>query len=932
MEVILFLLVVVWTARLLVSPFPRFPVSPFRPLVLPLALFIGFILFQTVPLPPALLQVLSPATHEVYSRALPGWPERMPYEDLTLRSAQPRAVENPSPVTLLPTVEEVRKGAPVPHPTPNTQHPTPNTQHPTPSLWRPLSLAPMLTHSDLLKFLAYTALLCLVVGYPFSLTPGNGAEERFLRAVLLIVLCSGLLVVGIGLIQRLTWNGKILWFFVPYDWGTPRPEIVPHATGPFVSHVHFANYLVLILPLAVVGALFRSFVVPQEFAEGFRLFCVIAVFVLLAGILLSLSRGAWIGVAIGGAVLLWALSSVPHARRSALLRTPGKRFMRFALAGFVLLLMLTLLVIGPAGREQVDAQLEETALQETSLWVRVAAWTDSLPMIHDFPLFGVGLGSWQELFPRYQRPPWSPSFFREAHNDYLELLAEVGIIGFALLAWFFWQTGRWLLRGLNALSAKTLPVFAALLAALGIMTFHEFFDFNLQIPANAFLFTLFLGIALRMTGSAVRSAEFRVQSAECGVRSSECGVQSSEFRVRSAESEGQRLNLGGRNRFQVPVTIGVGAAACGLLLLALEQESLPYPYSLRNPTTFAEARALLGAHPARSATHLALFRLLEEQAPLVDRMQVLESALWLDPRNPSIRDRYAISLLQQGREEEGLRELRQSVFLSPSLSTHGYLRRRLMPWFSAKEQHAIEEGLRQAATLADFSDEGAVSGLGTFYNALGRFAEEGELYEEAARREEKAPVQVRYLLNAGLAYARAGNGGKAEMLLRQATVAAPQDPRAYQYLVLHVFAPQADLATAKTVIAAGIEKGADPLSLYLGLAEAARKAGDREEAKAALQQLLALRPSAYEAYFRLGLLYLQEKNFGRAALALRKAVDLDPHSAVAFYHLGTAEEGRYQFFAAEKAYAQAIALAPENASFQQRYEALRRKVAENKER
>src|SRR6266516_2980729 len=54
---------------------------------------------------------------------------------------------------------------------------------------------------------------------------------------------------------------------------------------------------------------------------------------------------------------------------------------------------------------------------------------DSLGMLREFALFGVGLGSWPELFPRYQTPPWSSLFYREAHNDYIELLAETGLVG-----------------------------------------------------------------------------------------------------------------------------------------------------------------------------------------------------------------------------------------------------------------------------------------------------------------------------------------------------------------------------------------------------------------------------------------------------------------------------------------------------------------------
>jgi len=65
-----------------------------------------------------------------------------------------------------------------------------------------------------------------VLFYPLGVASGQGSavsgeaspEARFFRVVLLTILCTGLLVAAVGVVQQFTWNGKILWFFVPYDW------------------------------------------------------------------------------------------------------------------------------------------------------------------------------------------------------------------------------------------------------------------------------------------------------------------------------------------------------------------------------------------------------------------------------------------------------------------------------------------------------------------------------------------------------------------------------------------------------------------------------------------------------------------------------------------------------------------------------------------
>src|SRR5262249_59694302 len=132
--------------------------------------------------------------------------------------------------------------------------------------------------------------------------------------------------------------------------------------------------------------------------------------------------------------------------------------------------------------------------------------------------------------------------------DYVQLCTETGLLGFGLLAWFFWQGGKRLYHRLWTVSSRAAPVFAALVTALGIMAFHELFDFNLQIPANAFLFTLLFALALRLTKSQVSSSKSQVSS-----------------------------------WLRVPIVLGVGVIASILCLFALRQTSLSYPYDVKDP-------------------------------------------------------------------------------------------------------------------------------------------------------------------------------------------------------------------------------------------------------------------------------------------------------------------------------------------------------------
>ena len=874
LEVVLFLLVLVWMGKLFFSSHDSVsgehqrwieasPTPPAWRFFLPLWLFIGVIVLQLLPMPPGLLRIVSPATYELYATSLSGWPEQIPYDE-------PASQTRPLPQTH--AAQAVRSESLLPVPARF-------------AAWRPLSLAPSLTRTDGLKFVAYFALLLLVVLYPFERSPQGRSDKHWYRSILLTVLVGGLLVGVLGIIQRFSWNGKILWFFVPYDWGAPRPDVLPHATGPFINHPPFANYLVLIFPLAVVGAWAGQFLMPLRGKErAFRLACGLAMVIMLLGILLSSSRGGWIGAGLGICLLFGLLFRVPANKRLAGVRLPHMS-LRSAVIGcafFALLVTFVVFALGSSGRQQLDVRLARTVMEGQNFGTRLAIWRDSLDMIQDFPLFGVGLGAWPDLFPRYRRAPWSDMFIREAHNDYVELLAETGCLGFGLLAWFFWRIGKELLQRFRTVAPETVPVFAALVAALGSMAFHEFFDFSLQIPANAFLFSLFLGLALRLAGAG-------------------CGL-ALDWSPRWGWSS--------------------GTIALGLITAALFQSSVPYPHRLETPTSQREATTLLASHPARAATHVALF-LLQEDLPLSQRLQELEIALWLEPHNPRIRDLYAASLIQLGQQEAGLQHISQSVASAPYSSAHWYLGKRWRGRLSAQERQAIEEGFGRAITAGNRQ---AIDELGALYRALGYFAQRGRLYEEAAGNEKKSSTHLRYLLAAGRSYAKAGDYGQAEQLLHRAAEIAPNDPRPYRDLTTEVFVPRGDIDSAQAAVRTGIAHGADPFALYMALGEAASQARQGDVAEAAFQRALTHRPTAFEALFLLGRLYLAEQNFGSAALALRKAVESRPTSARGFYFLGEAEEARYRFFEAQKAYARAVELNPANHRFRQRYDALRGKV------
>jgi O-antigen ligase/tetratricopeptide (TPR) repeat protein len=914
-EVVLFLLIPVWAVRVLTTQSrmeaqgeTRPPIAP-RPFFLPLFLFVGLVLLQLCPLSPAVLRAVSPPTYELYTHVLPGWPQLMLYNEPLVTHLP---AEEPSEWVVLPTPEEVKQKAATPRFSPaRAGDADRQTAATTPiHTWRSLSPAPTLTRAALLKLFAYMALFALVAWYPV----GRGgrvrqwdAEARFLRAVVLTILFSGGSVALVGIVQCFSWNGGILWFFVPYDWQGAQTAVTPRAQGPFVNPSHFANYLAVTFPLALTAAVFPSTLAPAPVSRMFRLIGGSLSFFLGVGILLSHSRGGWIGLLLGGGIVLWGIAYERATRSPA--ACPRSRFwlppLRVVLLSLVVGAGVALAAVGTSARRQMDTRLDETLRGEVSGMTRVALWADTAKMTRDFPLWGVGLGAWSTVFPHYQRPSWAGVYFREAHNDYVELAAETGMIGVGLSTWFFALVAGRLRHGFLAASAKARPLLVAFGGAIGVMTVHEMVDFNLQIPANAVLFTVLVGLGGRLAHREV---------------SEKLGVILSSPRSLPA-GPAARANPGGwrRRRHEAGAAAVCGGAGV-LIFFALQQGRAPYPYNLRPPTSLSEARASIQTHPAHAPFHLALAQLVPPGAPAVLRQAALEAALWLEPGNPYARDLYAVTLFRRGKKKEGLEQTSLSVFYAPETRAHVYLNPRIVPWLPPEEQAAIEEGLRRALAAGS---HGAKAGAGQFYASLGRFLDQARVYENAARSAGRDREKVEWLLQAGRAYSRAKEGRKAEQTLRTAIALAPHDQGPYQQLVSHLLETARDRGAAEAVVAGGIARGVDPFALWLSFSDAARSAGYAAESKEALARALGARPESYEAHVRLGHLYLQERNFDRAALVWRKATALDPSAASAFFHLGVAERGRYRFFEAERAFAHALALQPDDPTFQREYTALR---------
>ncbi len=914
LEVAIFLLSAAWMVKLWRGNESLPPIRGLGTILVAGGAFMLLILLQLCPLPPQLLRIASPSTYALYARTLPGWPNEAPYAGLILTAkvsaARAAAVDTP---VFLPGADEARNGgASVPFtPKTNVVSPAPPSKttaglgsrvqlppaHIRDEIWRALSLAPALSYPASLKALAYSALFLVVLCYPFGKAEEK-AEKEFYCTLLSAILLAGTLVAAIGLAERVEWNGRILWFFVPSDWGAPMVSALPRMSGPFVNPDHFANYLSMVLPLALATGLFPTMLAPAREPGPLRIVSLAAALLIFSAIVLSLSRGGWMGATLG-LLVLFALSpgtsghghrgqgcaardaAVYDRRLSKLFSgTVWRSLPAISVLGLGALLLLSLALVGPEGRDQTGARLQQTVLGGGNLRFRVAAWKDSLRMARDFPLFGVGFGAWPELFPRYRGAPWSYLFMRAAHNDYVQLLAETGLVGFCAAGVFFFAAGKRILSGFAGLDQAKAFILAAAVGGLAAAGVHAFFDFSLQIPANAVLFTVLVALALRMTSQ----------------RRSEIAVS-----------------------WRRPFSACCCMAFLGLAGAAAAQRAIAYQYDAPVTKTVAQACRFVLEHPASSSGHLALALMLSDSK---QSGRELERAIWLAPTDPHPRDIYAQYLAREGLSRAAAKQITLSVFNSPEWGTHFYLNPALLPWLSPDERQAIESGFKRA--IAD-NFGGAVEGLGRFYDTLGRFSDEGDLYAGAAPRKKNPVTRATYLVEAGEAYVRAGDRQRAEKLFISAEHDDPAAPRAYDDLLNLVYGPKGELVLAHATVERGIANGVDPAELYSSLAIAAERAGDPALAQDAMAKVVRYAPT-FDNMMRLGAWYMQAGKLDLAVATLERAVQLNPASADAYYLLAVARERSYDYPAADKDYARAIKLDPRNLLFRRDYDAFRQRI------
>ena len=342
----------------------------------------------------------------------------------------------------------------------------------------PLSFFPFLTQIEFFKWLTLVGLFIFLLGWK-----PLGQSDRTKKQLLIAVMTVGVLESLYGMFEFFSGHRHIL--------NLAAETMVSSVMGTFINRNYFAGYLLMVIPLSV-GFLFSREAARTGGFMGWRhwlssldgktLLIGFGVVVMILGLLFSASR-------MGILSLLLSFSLI-----SLFFRSPRKE--RTFSRGSILILGLAILWAAWIGLDAVISRFFTASEDITS---RSMIWLNTFQIFKDFPLFGSGLGAFVQVFPMY-RSFHITGLVTHSENDFLQLLSEVGALGTGLLAILFFFLAWKVFSGIRALRSGEPVRYIALGGGVGILAlmFHSLVERNIQVPANAFLYTFIFALVLRI--------------------------------------------------------------------------------------------------------------------------------------------------------------------------------------------------------------------------------------------------------------------------------------------------------------------------------------------------------------------------------------------------------------------------------------------------
>ncbi len=326
--------------------------------------------------------------------------------------------------------------------------------------------------------------LCLLQVFVLTLILVRDRARLILLVTVLVY--SGAFQALYGLVMLLTG--------MDYIWHLPKEVGQGLVTGTFVNRNHLAGYLEMTIALGIGLMISR---LDRGRANSWRQWLrgwteallsqkvLLRLCLILMVIALILTRSRMGNTAFMVSLGVTALIGVLVFRRTS----------RPVVILFISILVIDVVILGSVvGIEKLTERFQQSGSIAVQINERALVPTLSLEQVKLTPWFGTGLGTWYASFPQHRIYSISADF-RYAHNDYIQFLSELGVVGWMPLALIvvlsLTQACRILLKS-RSVTYRSLSL-GMIMAVIAILI-HSWADFNLQLFPNAITFVVILAL------------------------------------------------------------------------------------------------------------------------------------------------------------------------------------------------------------------------------------------------------------------------------------------------------------------------------------------------------------------------------------------------------------------------------------------------------
>jgi O-antigen ligase/tetratricopeptide (TPR) repeat protein len=631
-----------------------------------------------------------------------------------------------------------------------------------PVQWMSLSINQKATVAEFFRILSYGAFYILTVQI---LT-----DRKLLKRVIKVLVVFASVLSLFGILQHILSNNKIFWLRELTMGGT--------LFGPYVNRNHYAGLMEMLFPL-VLGLFlyykpyvsYKSF--REKIAELFNLQRTnIHILLGFAGVLigtsvfLTLSRSGIVSLCLSMALFGFMVMVKGMSRTRGII--------------IMVVFLLIALSVGWFGWDPIFERFEKVMNAQGDISEqRLQLWSDSGHIVRDFPATGTGFGSYINIYPKY-RTIAGDAIADHAHNDYIELLCNGGVIAFLISLWFILTV---LYKSFKTYVKRhelySIYIFLGCIAGIISILMHSTTDFNLHIGANGLYFVFLFGLAVSAANTRLRE-----------------GLEKTYLRKRPFPIKIMVFVTAGFLFMNVIFNSGIIAGEMHVSslkdktidksspqdLIVMREKGYKAsrldPLEARYHYTIANIERLLKNHDAafyhyKMAVHRnpvdgeylqRLGLVLSEMEKYDKAEQLLQAGITYDASNPERYKRYALWLLARGKKEEGTMIMQQAINMEPQ-KTREYIALMVLNGLSDEDIFdALPERVQPHLLFADY-----LSKIGEEDRA------EHEYMNALQYMHYEDPVTPAYFYTVYRYYMRAGRYDDALKIMRKAIQFLPEN-------------------------------------------------------------------------------------------------------------------------------------------------------------